>query len=265
MVAQGDLDVLRFVWQSHCPPPQQDHTTTSPPATEREETKGQNNNNNDNLLTAVDSAVWDLLLRMVHPVSDRVYGEHTTSHDKGGKVVKDSTSGSSNSSTHDDSSMLPPDETWEAWVDHSALERVQQLRAQVRAKAMSVHEKRQKVLSTVEDLLAKQQQHATSLSTKTTSIPALDPSVQQVCTEKVQQTQQQVEHLVQEMQDLQVKIPTVVQRFHETLSTVQNEERTRTADRAIIGSNDDVFMLEQDNEENKAPVEDRLLRFLLTH
>lgn len=226
IVAEGDLQALQTIWKS-------------------------NDAGENNLLQAVDSATWELLLRMVRPVPDQEYNENTTS-----MLLENK---------EEESSVLPPDETWEAWVDQSALERVRQLRSQVRARASSVREKQRKVLESVELLLSKQQEKQENAEKRLA--PPLDPAVQQACTAKAQQTQQQVDHLVQEMDNLQVKIPDVVQRFHETLSTVQEEERLRRADRAVTSPSNKVLLLGQSSqdEENAIPVQERLLRFLMTH
>eukprot|EP00977_Amphora_coffeiformis_P023385 scaffold13191_cov178-Amphora_coffeaeformis.AAC.6 len=230
IVAESDFQALQGVWQ-------------------RETVQG----NNTNLLTSVDAAVWELLVKMVNPIPDRTYEEHTSANPPEEVIT----------------TVLPPEETWEAWVDSSALERVRQLRAQVRQKSASVQEKKSKVLTQIETFLQHQKQLKQSSSTAAPKPPPLAPSVQQMCTAKVQQTQGQVESLVCEMDDLHVKIPDVVQHFHETLATVQDEERQRQAERAIRVSPDDVCMMmtqesAEENEENKAPAEERLLRFLTT-
>ena len=228
IVAESDFDALQGVWQQH------------------DGVQG-------NLLASVDAAVWELLLTMVHPVPDKTYQESTTA----------------NPPEDDINTVLPPDETWEAFVDSSALERVRQLRAQVRQKSASVQEKKNKVLDQVQTFLQHQQQQKQSCSTDAPEPSPLALSVQRICTEKAQQTQEQVESLVSEMDDLHVKIPNVVQRFHETLVTVQDEERQRQAERAITVAPDDVCMMtqeevEENDGENKAPAEERLLRFLTT-
>lgn len=224
IVSESDLEALQAVWQ--------------------------HDDAKDNLEASVDEAVWELLLQMVHPVPDRTYGGYTTPV----------------SPEEDINTVVPPEETWEAWVDSSALERVRQLRAQVRQKSVSVQEKRNRVLNQVQDFLQQQQQQ--SQSSAAPKPPPLSLSVQQMCIEKTKETEEQVSSLVNEMDDLHVKMPDVVHRFHETLSTVQDEEHQRQAERAITALPNDVCMLtqgeEEDNEENKVPAEDRLLRFLTT-
>lgn len=231
IVAQSDLDALEAVWK--------------PEALDAVD-------ENHHLPTLVNAAVWDLLLQMVRPVSDRVYAERTISD-----IPDDESSDNNNV-------MLPPDETWEAWADSSALDRVRQLRSQVRQKALSVQEKRQQVLTQVDTLLQQQQTQQQSSLPPASLPPPLGPSVPQICAEKVQQTQEQVQTLVQEIDELHVKIPDVVQRFQETLEAVQDEERQRQAERGITISPDDVIMTQMEEEENKAPAEERLFRFLTT-
>ena len=230
IVAESDFQALRGVWQGD-----------------------DVQSNNNNLQTSVDAAVWELLVKMVNPIPDRIYAEHTSPNPPE-EVIN---------------TVLPPEETWEAWVDSSALERVRQLRAQVRQKSACVQEKKQRALAQIESFLQQQQQIKQSSSASAPKPPPLAPSVQQSCTVKVQQTQEQVESLVSEIDDLHVKIPDVVQQFHETLATVQDEERQRQAERAITVSPNDVCMMmtqeeTDENEENKAPAEKRLLRFLTT-
>ena len=216
----------------------------------------------DTLESHVNAAVWALLNQMVRPVSDRTYAAYTIPKPQEEEHAKE------NAST-----VLSPDETWEAWVDTSALDRVRQLRSQVRQKSLVVQEKRQAVLKQVEDMLQRQEETQQQQSSVTSAAlppvpPALGPSVQQMCTEKAQETQEQVNRLVKDIEELHNKIPDVVQRFQETLETVQNEERQRQAERVMTeaspNDDDDVYMLGQDEgqDENKVPADERLLRFL---
>lgn len=237
IVAESDLEALRTVWQ---PPSANDQ-------------HGNNDHMADEgaLSTAVDAAVWELLLQMVHPVPDRTYADCTLNSNDVvvGKI----------------NFVAPPDDTWEAWVDSSALDRVRQLRSQVRQKAASVQQKRQQVLTQVDVLTKRQGQPTSSQHQPPLRAPVWEPTVQEAYVRKAKETQSAVDGLVQDMDALQVKIPTVVQRFQETLLTVQDETTTTgrqgRAERAILVAPDDVMA---DEDENKAPAQDRLLRFLAT-
>lgn len=252
IVAESDLKALEAIWQSDSVPSTQNQDDN--------DCEGKNHEEAFNIL--VNNAVWELLVRMVRPVSDRAFNDHTLSSASSNDTETDE-GGSSKRSQH---GIVPPsDETWEAWVDTSALERVRQLRTQVRQKSSMIQEKRQLVLNQVETFLH-QQKEQSSASKISLQVPPLAASVQQECITKAQETQQQVTTLVREMDDLHTKIPVVVERFHDTLATVQDEARQRQAEKAITAVPNDMLMLTQqdEEEENKAPAEDRLLRFLMT-
>lgn len=226
IVAESDVKALQAVWQP------------------------QDGDEND-LFATVDSAVWRILMESVYPVSDRAYAEFTTPRDK-------------QDENENENVIPPPAETWEAWVDDSALERVRQLRLQVRQKALSVQEKRQTVLLQVEQILQEHRQQQSSLLPVLPHPPPLAESVQQSCVAKSQETQQQVSDLIQVMQKLESKVPDVVKRFEETLTTVQAEERQAIG---VMGApTEDESMLAQEEVMDEAlkekTADERLLQYL---
>jgi hypothetical protein len=233
LVAESDLHALQAVWQT----PLEEQHTGSVDNADDEDGRG--------LTKAAQTAVWDMVLHMVHPVDDGTYAQYTTA----------AADASQEDSTTSDPTQA--DESWEAWVDQSALVRVRELRAQVRQQAAHVQAKRSQALQAVAALTAAPPPMAVPQATP------LDAGVQANYAQQAQQVEQQVQALVGEMQALQVQLPTAVERLRDNLATVQAEQgqhASSAVEQAILVGPQSI---PREGVENQAPAEERLLKFLM--
>ena len=229
IVAKSDLQALEKLWNRH----------------------NHQDDSGDDLNSTVDTAVWEMLLQLVRPVSDRAYMEHVS-------PCKDDKEESKND-------VVPPTVSWEDAVDRTRLEGNRQLRSQVHGTIMSVQEKRKEALIRIEKIL---QEHRRQLSKESQATPQpqlLDAEKQKSFIQMAKQAQAQVGQLVSRVENMNQTMPEVIKHFRETLETVEAEEKR--ANDAMQVSSEDVFMLGQEEDVTEEvntldPAGDRLLQFL---
>jgi hypothetical protein len=236
LVAESDLHALQAVWQT---PPEEARTGSVVGNTDDDDGSSRD------LARAAQTAVWDMLLHMVHPVDDATYAQYTTA-----------AAATENGSTTSEPTQA--EESWEAWVDQSALVRVRELRAQVRQQAALVQAKRSRALQAVGALMAAPAPKAVPQATP------LDAGVQANYVQQAQQVEQQIQALVGEMESLQVQLPTAVERLRDNLATVQAEQGQHASSAVeqailVVGPQS----IPREGIENQAPAEERLLKFLM--